>query len=193
MTYDELVAMERQWGGLQKQPGTIDEKIPLHRKDLGYDNWPDPFTKGGTTESVASTTHAFLLVDASTTGPDVAKVRVYYGTINALDPTTAGDGPFSVADDPAFTVEVSDGETVYVDLTVSYDSGTGIWSCTAFTVTAADPLPTKTATHAYYPLGTVTVASNAVTGISEGVNGNIGWERCGTVADGYEDYWWAGP
>jgi hypothetical protein len=157
--------------------------------------WPQaPARQQEQVSAAAAITHAFLLEDASTTGPDVAKVRVHYGTINALDPTTGGDGPFNAADDPVFTIEVADGETVYVDLTVSYDTGTGIWSCTSFTIGASDPIASANPnTHAYYPIGTVAVVSNAVTAISDGVNGNIGWERCGTVANGYTDYWWAGP
>jgi hypothetical protein len=145
-----------------------------------------PSAAGGASAS----THPFLLVDASTTGPTVVKVRCYSGMVNALDPVTIG--PFEASDDPPFTVVVTNGQTVYLDLTLSYSSGTGIWSYTSYNVAAAASLPSATATRAYLSLGTVTVSGGSVTAITGGVAGNIGHERCGNSTT-YVDYWWAGP
>lgn len=146
-------------------------------------------TRGGTGDGTGATTHPFLVIDASTTGPDVAKVRIYSGTINAMD--QVANGPFSAGDDPVLTKTVTNGQHVYVDITLSYNSTTGVWSYTSFTITAG-ALPSATPTHAYYSLGTVVVASNAVTSIGGGVSGNIGHERCGDSTT-YVDHWGAGP
>lgn len=133
-------------------------------------------------------THPFLLINASESG--TAKVRVYSGLVNALDPVA--DGPFSTADSPAFLVTVTDGQTVYLDITLSYDSATGVWSYTSYNVAAGASLPSATSTHAYILLGTVAVASGDVTAIAPGASGNIGHERCGDSTT-YSDKWWAGP
>jgi hypothetical protein len=153
--------------------------------------WPQaPAKRQEGAVAAAVATHAFLLENASTGG--TAKVRVHSGTINALDPVA--DGPFNAGDDPVIAVNVADGDTVFLELSLSYSTSTGIWTCTSFTIRVDTPIESPTTTLAFHPLGTVTVAANDVTAISDGVNGNIGWERCGKNVSGeYQDYWWAGP
>jgi hypothetical protein len=125
----------------------------------------------------------------ATTEEDGARVRVYTGIIAALDPVAAG--PFSTGDTTPKYVSITTGGVVYVALTCAYDSASGLWSATSFTVGTATTLPAGNATTAYYPLKTVSYAAGELT-LAGGVTGNIGWQRCGDGST-YSDQYWLAP
>jgi hypothetical protein len=119
--------------------------------------------------------HPFKLINASTTAP-AAKVSVIYGTVNNFVPTIGGTSIFT---DPAPTLTVVTG-TVYLDATVD-----GAGAITAVVIANAATTPADTTTRKYKTIGSVTVASNAVTAIAQNVitsltlylcNGTAIWE-----------------
>lgn len=122
-----------------------------------------------------SVSHPFKLINASTTAP-AAKVSVIYGTVNNFVPTIGGVSLFT---DPAPTLTVVTG-TVYLDATVD-----GAGTVTAVVIANAATTPADTTTRKYKTIGSVTVASNAVTAIAQNVitsltlylcNGTAIWE-----------------
>jgi hypothetical protein len=125
----------------------------------------------------------FRIVDASTTEPDVAKVRVTYGTVNNIVPEI-GASPLNA--DPAPVLSVATGH-VYLDCTIGEEDGLA----TAVAVANAADVPEDTSTHAYISIGYVTVVDGAVTLINQGVQHSLWHQRCPADDPEAENLFWA--
>lgn len=136
----------------------------LSRKPRGLEPGP---RRGGTVSS-----HPFKVIDASTVGPDAAKVRVTFGQVNSITPTIA-----TVALDNATTPELTVvSGVVYLKINVD---GSGL--VTSVEVLNAASIPAETATEGYITIATVTVTSDAVTAINQSVTHSLGHQKCGTA------------
>jgi hypothetical protein len=127
----------------------------------------------------------FKVVSAST--DTLARVRVYMGFVNDLDPVS--QGPFSAGDAVPKLLSVSNGNTVYVRVSWDYDSDSYSWQATGYTVLAG-PMPSPSSSYAYYPLKSVAIVNGAVQ-LGGGVTRNLVVTRCGE-ADDFTDNWGAG-
>lgn len=143
----------------QRSGGTV-----LAKKSSGLNPGP---RRGGQTFI-----HPFKVLDASTTGPSVAKVRVIFGQVNSITPTMDGD---DLDADPAPELIVVTG-VVYLELTLD---GAGL--VTAVEVLNAATLPASTATEGYITLATVVVTSDQVTAINQSVTASLQYLRCNDV------------
>lgn len=95
----------------------------------------------------------FHLVNASSI-IDGARVRVYYGTVNSVEPTGMTSG-----DVPPFYIAVADGNKVYLQATWSTSGG----NITALTIAAASSLPADDTTdNGVYHLEIGSVSVNSV-------------------------------
>jgi len=104
-----------------------------------------------------------------------AKGSIVYGTVAGFD----------IA--PAATA-VSNNDNGYVDLTVSYNTTTGVWTASAAALAFAATVPAATATHAYLNLGYFTV-SGVIAVAFPALSGSQSWKRCGNSST-YVDNWY---
>jgi hypothetical protein len=139
----------------QRSGGTVTTRKP---------SWSTPAPRRG-----AASFHPFQVFDASTTGPDVAKIRVRFGQVNSVTPTMDGD---DLDANPTPVLVVITG-VIYLELTLDI---AGV--VTAVEVLNAASLPAATATEGYITLATVTVTSDQVTAINQSVTASLQYLRC---------------
>ena len=110
---------------------------------------------------VQSAVHPLKLVNATTGG--VAKVRVLLGNTAGRK---AAAGMTAGTDDPVFTVTLTANGVryIYADITLSYNTSTGVWSSTASAISEGASVPAATATHYYFEIGHVTRESDGAGG-----------------------------
>lgn len=122
----------------------------------------------GSTDNLAVQPFPFEVVDASSAG--AAKVSVTFGQVNSITPKIGGTA-LDAATPPLLTVITG---VVYLNCTLDT---AGV--VTAVVVANAATQPANTATHGYITLANVTVASNAITALSQAVSYSLQCRRCG--------------
>lgn len=141
----------------QRSGGTVVTRKP---------SWSNSQRRGG----IAA--HPFKVINASTTGPAAAKVRIKFGQVNSITPTISA---VALDNDPAPTLSVVSG-VVYLKLYL--DTAGSVVTVGVFN---AATLPTPTVDEGYITLATVTVVSNAVTAINQSVTASLQYLRCNDV------------
>lgn len=123
--------------------------------------------------------HPLDVVNAIDEDGDPA-IRIVYGTVEGLS------DPFNPGDNPIYTLPVPASNRVFIQLNVTYDSGSGVWTSNSLTFGYASSVPAATSTEAYLEIGSTDAQGNA----ASATVGSIGHVRCG---DGvvWGDQWWS--
>lgn len=121
-----------------------------------------------------SDAHPFKIVDASTTGPDVAKIQVTYGAVDNIVPT--------YVDTP---ITLTGNVKVFLDCTVGSTDGI----VTAVAVDTDTAVPADTSTHAYILLGEVDSDGDTVSEIRQSVRNSLQHQRCPADDTGDNLFW----
>jgi hypothetical protein len=123
---------------------------------------------GGGRARAATPTHPFKLTDATASG--VAKVKVAFGMVNAITPTSM---------DPADGLTLTVGSSGYVVLAVTTNAS-GIATSAAISITAS--VAADTATVGRVALGYVTSNSSPLSvTCSQSVSNSLRHQQCGTT------------
>ena len=158
------------------------------RNEQGYGQWPEaPSNPAGAV--TAPDEHSLQLFNASASG--TAKVRNVAGVV--------GGGTAA-----ATLLTVADGDVIWIQWPVSYDTGSGDWKPTGSTRTVSRgvALPAESNSLAVCPLGSVVVSGGTVTDIkladgggtsTQDRYGPVFWQRPGGPTSYASDFISPGP
>lgn len=164
---------------IEERPGGLDIGVPFNELDGGTDPQPLRLIAANVTDE-----------NGTVTAP---RIRVVKGGIQAdaffyasTDMSPIEDG---TEDNPyTYVTEFADGDSIYLDLAVSFDDV--FWRCDSISIHAAASVPVATDDHAYFLLGTVRKNGNTASVATPQMHiGNYAWRRSGTAGNVWDEFW----